>query len=122
MGCDLVVLDEVVDDLGLVLRGLRLVDMWRGHLGRDLLRRCLGTVRELSDVLLGQTRRPAPHPGAFVQRRGVDRLEAHLVIRDAREDVCLDEAPAAYEHFDARDEGWTKVVLHPNGHGNGHKR
>ncbi|MDX6364039.1 MAG: hypothetical protein QOC85_3049, partial [Streptomyces sp.] len=22
----------------------------------------------------------------------------------------------------ARDEGWTKVVLHPDGHGNGHKR
>ncbi|HET9094880.1 MAG TPA: glutathione-independent formaldehyde dehydrogenase [Solirubrobacteraceae bacterium] len=25
----------------------------------------------------------------------------------------LDEAPEAYGHFDARDEGWTKVVLHP---------
>jgi glutathione-independent formaldehyde dehydrogenase len=25
----------------------------------------------------------------------------------------LDEAPAAYQHFDARDEGWTKVVLKP---------
>ncbi|MEU2494303.1 hypothetical protein [Streptomyces sp. NPDC007883] len=32
------------------------------------------------------------------------------------------EAPTAYAHFDARDEGWTKVVLHPNGHGNAHKR
>jgi threonine dehydrogenase-like Zn-dependent dehydrogenase len=37
-------------------------------------------------------------------------------------ELSLDEAPTAYEHFDARDEGWTKVVLHPNGHGNGHKR
>ena len=27
----------------------------------------------------------------------------------------LDQAPQAYKHFDARDEGWTKVVLHPNG-------
>lgn len=36
-------------------------------------------------------------------------------------ELSLDEAPTAYEHFDARDEGWTKVVLHPNGHGNGHK-
>ena len=26
----------------------------------------------------------------------------------------LDQAPEAYKHFDARDEGWTKVVLHPN--------
>lgn len=25
----------------------------------------------------------------------------------------LDEAPDAYQHFDQRDEGWTKVVLHP---------
>jgi glutathione-independent formaldehyde dehydrogenase len=25
----------------------------------------------------------------------------------------LDEAPDAYKHFDARDVGWTKVVLHP---------
>ncbi|HEY3941200.1 MAG TPA: glutathione-independent formaldehyde dehydrogenase [Acidimicrobiales bacterium] len=27
--------------------------------------------------------------------------------------VGLAEAPAAYEHFDARDDGWTKVLLHP---------
>jgi threonine dehydrogenase-like Zn-dependent dehydrogenase len=25
----------------------------------------------------------------------------------------LGEAPNAYKHFDARDEGWTKVVLKP---------
>jgi glutathione-independent formaldehyde dehydrogenase len=25
----------------------------------------------------------------------------------------LDEAPEAYRHFDSRDDGWTKVVLHP---------
>ncbi len=37
-------------------------------------------------------------------------------------ELGLDEAPAAYEHFDARDDGWTKVVLHPDGYGNGHKR
>jgi hypothetical protein len=27
----------------------------------------------------------------------------------------LDEAPDAYKHFDARDKGWTKVILHPAG-------
>lgn len=32
-------------------------------------------------------------------------------------ELHLDEAAAAYEHFDARDDGWTKVVLHPNGTG-----
>ena len=30
-------------------------------------------------------------------------------------ELDLDEAPNAYEHFDARDDGWTKVVLHPAG-------
>ena len=28
-------------------------------------------------------------------------------------DLPLSQAPEAYKHFDARDEGWTKVVLHP---------
>jgi threonine dehydrogenase-like Zn-dependent dehydrogenase len=27
--------------------------------------------------------------------------------------LSLDDAPDAYAHFDARDDGWTKVVLHP---------
>jgi glutathione-independent formaldehyde dehydrogenase len=30
-------------------------------------------------------------------------------------ELPLDRAPEGYEHFDNRDEGWTKVVLHPNG-------
>jgi len=29
-------------------------------------------------------------------------------------ELSLDEAPAAYEHFDSREAGWTKVVLHPD--------
>jgi len=29
-------------------------------------------------------------------------------------ELSLEEAPQAYEHFDARDDGWTKVVLHPD--------
>ncbi|HEX4791498.1 MAG TPA: glutathione-independent formaldehyde dehydrogenase [Actinospica sp.] len=28
-------------------------------------------------------------------------------------ELPLDEAPAAYRHFDEREDGWTKVVLHP---------
>lgn len=31
-------------------------------------------------------------------------------------ELSLDEASTAYEYFDNRDAGWTKVVLHPNGH------
>src|SRR4029453_15894674 len=30
-------------------------------------------------------------------------------------ELRLDQAPEGYEHFDNRDQGWTKVVLHPNG-------
>jgi glutathione-independent formaldehyde dehydrogenase len=32
-------------------------------------------------------------------------------------ELPLDQAPEAYEHFDNRDEGWTKVVLHPTNAG-----
>lgn len=28
-------------------------------------------------------------------------------------ELSLDRAPDAYKHFDDRDEGWTKVILHP---------
>lgn len=28
-------------------------------------------------------------------------------------DLALDDAPEAYKHFDARENGWTKVCLHP---------
>lgn len=30
-------------------------------------------------------------------------------------ELALDEAPEAYKHFDSREKGWTKVVLHPAG-------
>jgi threonine dehydrogenase-like Zn-dependent dehydrogenase len=30
-------------------------------------------------------------------------------------ELALDEAPDAYRHFDERDKGWTKVILHPAG-------
>ncbi|GAA0439591.1 aldehyde dehydrogenase [Acrocarpospora corrugata] len=33
-------------------------------------------------------------------------------------ELPLNEAPEGYRHFDARDEGWTKVVLHPDGRRN----
>jgi glutathione-independent formaldehyde dehydrogenase len=29
-------------------------------------------------------------------------------------ELTLDQAPEGYEHFDNRDDGWTKVVLHPD--------
>ncbi len=29
-------------------------------------------------------------------------------------ELPLNEAPDAYKHFDNRDDGWTKVLLHPN--------
>jgi glutathione-independent formaldehyde dehydrogenase len=32
------------------------------------------------------------------------------------QELPLDEAPDAYRHFDAREAGWTKVLLHPAQH------
>ncbi len=31
-------------------------------------------------------------------------------------ELSLDDAPSAYQHFNRRDHGWTKVILHPSGH------
>jgi threonine dehydrogenase-like Zn-dependent dehydrogenase len=33
-------------------------------------------------------------------------------------ELPLEEAPQAYKHFDNRDPGWTKVLLHPNNFAN----
>lgn len=32
-------------------------------------------------------------------------------------ELTLDEAPTGYQNFDARNDGWTKVLLHPDGRG-----
>ncbi len=37
-------------------------------------------------------------------------------------ELGLEEAPDAYQHFDARDKGWTKVLLHPGGSAKNSKR
>ena len=49
------------------------------------------------------------------------RLErpTDVLVRITTTNICgsdelpLDQAPEAYKHFDARDDGWTKVVLKP---------
>jgi threonine dehydrogenase-like Zn-dependent dehydrogenase len=40
-----------------------------------------------------------------------DKANPSIIISH---ELPLAEAPEAYEHFDNRDKGWTKVVLHPN--------
>ena len=37
-------------------------------------------------------------------------------------ELGLDEAPEAYKHFDARDKGWTKVILKPGKKGSAKKK
>jgi len=32
-------------------------------------------------------------------------------------ELPLDAAPEGYQHFDSRDPGWMKVVMHPDGKG-----
>ena len=39
-----------------------------------------------------------------------DKAKPSLLVSH---NLGLDEAPDAYRHFDARDDGWTKVVLNP---------
>ncbi|MGC1362716.1 MAG: glutathione-independent formaldehyde dehydrogenase [Silvibacterium sp.] len=39
-----------------------------------------------------------------------DRAKPSFIISHR---LPLDKAPEAYQHFDARDKGWTKVILHP---------
>jgi glutathione-independent formaldehyde dehydrogenase len=40
-----------------------------------------------------------------------DKANPSLIISH---ELPLEEAPDAYKHFDKRDSGWTKVILHPN--------
>lgn len=39
-----------------------------------------------------------------------DKANPSMIISH---EIPLQEAPDAYKHFDNRDEGWTKVVMHP---------
>ncbi|WP_445149532.1 glutathione-independent formaldehyde dehydrogenase [Baekduia sp. Peel2402] len=45
-----------------------------------------------------------------------DRAQPSFIVSHR---LGLDEAPDAYEHFDRRDDGWTKVLLKP-GHNGAH--
>ena len=51
-----------------------------------------------------------------------NRYLCHLIYKDRAKpswivshELGLSEAPDAYNHFDAREDGWTKVILHPAG-------
>ena len=39
------------------------------------------------------------------------KADPSMIISHA---LSLEEAPGAYKHFDNREKGWTKVILHPN--------
>ncbi len=41
-----------------------------------------------------------------------DRASPSFIVSH---ELSLDEAPDAYRRFDAREDGWTKVLLHPDG-------
>jgi glutathione-independent formaldehyde dehydrogenase len=41
----------------------------------------------------------------------VDKVKPSWIVSH---DLSLEQAPEAYKSFDAREDGWTKVVLHPN--------
>ena len=39
-----------------------------------------------------------------------DKVNPGIIVSH---ELSLDEAPEAYQHFDDREDGWTKVLLHP---------
>ena len=65
----------------------------------------------------GQTMGTGPVPGQEVQpgaARPHRRRKGQPSFIVSHE-LPLDQAPEGYKHFDSRDDGWTKVVLHPAG-------
>ena len=61
----------------------------------------------------GQTHRQRPGPVKKYNRQLRDLIAAGKAEPSfiVCHELPLDEAPEAYEHFDKRDDGWTKVVL-----------
>lgn len=45
------------------------------------------------------------------QRKRTTHMKA--LVYNGPHDVSIKEMPDAYKHFDAREDGWTKVVLKP---------
>ena len=69
-----------------------------------------------------ENERSMPHPDEVLLMS--DRIDEWMLghLREyagkplkhvAKGELPLDEAPNAYKHFDARDDGWTKVILKP---------
>ncbi|WP_420856471.1 hypothetical protein [Streptomyces mangrovisoli] len=58
-------------------------------------------------------------PNGVVGQRGGGKAEPSFLVSH---ELDLDQAPDAYEHFANRDDSWTKVVLHPDGHGGSGRR
>ena len=65
----------------------------------------------------GQTLGTGQCPVKKYNRRLRDLIAADKVKPSwiVSHELSLDDGPDAYQHFDSRDDGWTKVVLHPNG-------
>jgi threonine dehydrogenase-like Zn-dependent dehydrogenase len=45
---------------------------------------------------------------------GVEHGDSGERLRDLIIELSLDQAPAAYDKFDKRADGYTKVLLHPS--------
>ena len=52
-------------------------------------------------------------PASSAPERLIELVEQGSVDPLVGDVLPLDQAPDAYGHFDARDEGWTKVLLKP---------
>ncbi|MET8044373.1 hypothetical protein ABZU25_26330 [Micromonospora sp. NPDC005215] len=55
--------------------------------------------------------------GAAYNRQLMNLIASHRADPSflVSHELTLDEAPTGYQNFDARNDGWTKVLLHPDG-------
>lgn len=58
-------------------------------------------------------RRPGRLPGSRPRRRRAPRTGRATPSFIVSHELDLVQAVEGYDHFDKRDEGWTKVLLHP---------
>ena len=114
-------------------KGKRLCDAL-GYLSHRMVRDSIGGIEtwRFGRHLWLRTGRPDGGPFRHDQRRqqshrrgppsrpfGAGRAKPSWIISH---ELSLDDAPDAYRHFDRREKGWTKVILHPQGRKAGSSR
>ena len=80
---------------------------WRSRASSPSTSACSGSRASTSAAA---RRRSRSTTGSCATSSPAGKAEPSFIVSH---ELPLDQAPEAYEHFDNRDDGWTKVVLHP---------